>query len=76
MKNNWTEEDKRLIKTFQFSGFVESIEFVNKVAKMAEEANHHPDVLIFDYKKVKLMLTTHTEAKVTQKDFDLAKKLT
>ena len=50
------------------------MEFVNEVAALAEEANHHPDIDI-RWNKVTLVLTTHSEGGLTQNDFDLAKKI-
>ena len=48
--------------------------FVNKVASLAEAVNHHPDIVI-NYSKVRLMLTTHDEGGLTEKDFKLARKI-
>jgi 4a-hydroxytetrahydrobiopterin dehydratase len=48
--------------------------FVNRVARVAEAANHHPDIAI-NYDKVKLSLTTHDEGGLTMKDFKLARKI-
>ncbi len=71
----WQEKHNKLEKEFEFNNFVESIDFLNKITPLAEEMNHHPDVLIYDYKKVKISLSTHTENKVTEKDHELAKKI-
>lgn len=74
---NWEKFEKgtKIRKDFEFENFKEAISFVNKVGDLAEEANHHPDILIHDYKKVTIMLTTHDEKAVTQKDFKLAEKI-
>lgn len=61
-------------KTFEFSGFPQSLLFVNSVGLLAEHANHHPDITI-NWNKVKLALTTHDSSGLTQKDFDLAKRI-
>jgi len=71
----WKVEDKILVKEFTFSNFVESAEFVKQIVPLAEAADHHPDILIHSYKKVKVMLFTHSEDKITEKDYDLAKKI-
>lgn len=73
--NNWQEKEKNLIRELEFKDFNEVIQFVNKVAILAEEANHHPDLRIYDYKKLQISLSTHSEGKVTEKDYDLAKKI-
>lgn len=71
----WEIEDKSLVKEFEFANFSEAVKFVNKILPLAEEANHHPDLLIHSYKKVKIILYTHDEDKVTDKDYLLAKKI-
>jgi 4a-hydroxytetrahydrobiopterin dehydratase len=71
----WKEENNRLVKEFTFSNFEQAVEFVNKILPIAEELNHHPDVLIHSYKKVKVMIYTHDENKITEKDHKLSKKI-
>jgi 4a-hydroxytetrahydrobiopterin dehydratase len=72
---DWKIENELLTKEFGFNNFVEAVGFVNKILPLAEEMNHHPDVLIHSYKKVKVMLYTHSEKKITEKDHSLAKKI-
>lgn len=64
-----------LYKTFIFKGFVEAVDFVNKIVPLAEKVNHHPDIKIFAYKKVKVTLTTHEKKIVTNKDVKLSKEI-
>ncbi len=64
---NW-----KLEKIYSFNNFSDAMEFVNKVANISETIWHHPDMNIFDYKFVKIILFTHTENKITQKDEYLA----
>lgn len=71
----WSKNGNKIEKEFTFENFVKAVEFVNRILPIAEEADHHPDILIHSYKKVKISLTTHEEGKVTQKDWDLAKKI-
>jgi len=72
MSETWQKIDNTLVKTFQFSGFSEAVDFVNKVADLANKEDHHPDIEIFSYKFVKIKLTTHCEgSKVTAKDYKL-----
>ena len=59
-------------KTFGFTGFPQSLLFVNSVGLLAESKNHHPDILI-KWNKVKLSLITHDSGGLTAKDFELAK---
>ena len=72
---NWETKEKYLEKDVTFSNFVEAVKFVDKIVPLAEEINHHPDILIHSYKKVKVMLFTHNENKITDKDYLLAKKI-
>jgi 4a-hydroxytetrahydrobiopterin dehydratase len=73
MTINWLKQNQSLTKEFVFSNFKEAIAFVNRVARLADDKNHHPDILIHSYKKVKITLTTHNEGKVTDKDTQMAK---
>jgi len=72
---DWKVEKKYLMREFEFSNFSEAIKFINKILPLAEEANHHPDILIHNYKKVKIMLYTHSEDKISEKDYSLAKEI-
>ncbi len=72
---NWKVEDKFLVKEFEFSDFNQAIGFVHKIHPIAEEMGHHPNIFIHSYNKVKIMLFTHSEDKITDKDFGLAKKI-
>lgn len=70
----WRLEGKKITRKIVFNDFVEGMRFVNRVAKLAEGMNHHPDILV-QYNKVKLSLTTHDEGGLTMKDFRLASKI-
>ena len=67
-------EDKALRRVFKFPSFKEAIEFVNKVADLAEDEGHHPDFRI-NYKKVTLELTTHAIGGLSENDFVMAAKI-
>ncbi len=67
----WKRVGEEIKKTYTFDEFTESIGFVSKVARLAEAADHHPDILI-QYDKVTLTLSTHDEEGLTTKDFKLA----
>ncbi|OGY43448.1 MAG: hypothetical protein A2729_04740 [Candidatus Buchananbacteria bacterium RIFCSPHIGHO2_01_FULL_39_14] len=71
--DNWLNQNNCLTKEFIFQNFKEALAFVNQVGEIAEANNHHPDILIYGYKKVKITLTTHSEGKVTDKDTEMAK---
>jgi 4a-hydroxytetrahydrobiopterin dehydratase len=69
----WTKRAKTVLRTFKFEGFLNGIEFVNRVAKKAQKLDHHPDIDI-RFNKVTLTLTTHDEGGLTEKDFTLARQ--
>ena len=69
----WSQVDNKIQRLFKFKGFVEAVDFVNKLVEPAEAADHHPDIEI-SYNKVTVNLTTHDAGGLTAKDFDLAAK--
>ena len=74
--DNWTiEGDQKLEKTLIFKNFREALNFVDKVGETAEAEGHHPDIAIFDYKKVRIELYTHTIGGLSENDFILAAKI-
>ena len=70
----WGNSNKKLERTFKFKDFNESIDFVNKVAKIAETQNHHPDIEI-NYDKVKISITNHEKGGVSKKCHELVKDI-
>lgn len=70
----WEHDKKKIERVFEFDDFTEAIDFVNQVAEIAEESEHHPDIEI-KFNKVKLVLTTHTKGGLTELDFELAEKI-
>ncbi len=71
----WTEKDGFLNKEYKLKDFEAALAFVNKVGKIAEEMDHHPDICIHSYNRVSLKTKTHSEGKITEKDFKLAEKV-
>lgn len=55
--------------------FMAAVGLINKIAKLAEKADHHPDLVLTRYKRLKIVLTTHSEGGVTVKDLRMAKAL-
>ena len=70
----WGNSKQKLERTFKFKDFNESIDFVNKVAKIAETQNHHPDIEI-KYNKVKISITDHEKGEVSDKCHKLVKSI-
>ena len=73
--SEWREDDGQLVRDLKFSNFAEAMAFVNKVADAAEEANHHPDILIHGWNKVRLSLFTHSEGRITDNDRQMAQTI-
>ena len=67
-------DDKKISRLFKFKNFKEAMAFVNKVAQLAEEEGHHPDISI-SWNKVTLELTTHAIGGLSENDFILASKI-
>jgi 4a-hydroxytetrahydrobiopterin dehydratase len=69
----WQRDGPAIRRTFVHKDFLGSVAFVNTLAKVAEAADHHPDIEI-QWNKVTLRLTTHSSGGLTEKDFALAAK--
>lgn len=71
---DWKITDNKLEKSFKFKDFAEALEFVNKVGKLAEQVQHHPDIQITNYNQVLISTTTHDAGnRVTDRDNELTK---
>ncbi|HXZ89023.1 MAG TPA: 4a-hydroxytetrahydrobiopterin dehydratase [Candidatus Binataceae bacterium] len=72
--SGWQYKDGAISKLYRFKEFMDGIRFINRVAEMAEAADHHPDILV-NYTRVTFTCTTHSEGGVTVKDFTLSEKI-
>lgn len=70
----WEHDKKHIERTFEFDDFTQAIDFVNSVAEIAEDEEHHPEMDI-RYNKVRLQLSTHAEGGLTDRDFEVADKI-
>jgi 4a-hydroxytetrahydrobiopterin dehydratase len=70
--SSWSREGSEIVREWKFKDFAEAIAFVNRVADVAEEANHHPDILLHGWNKVRLSLTNHSAGGLTPVDFEMA----
>ena len=68
----WSIENGALERTFGFANFAAALAFVNGIGDAAETADHHPDILMHDYKLVTLRWRTHSADAITEKDHRLA----
>lgn len=71
---NWSMNYLSITREFQFKSFVEAMAFVNNVADIAQEQDHHPDIFI-SYKTVRLTFSTHRIGGLSQNDFIMAAKV-
>lgn len=72
--DGWTRDGDAIRKTYTLDSFAEAIAFVNRIAELAERADHHPDIDI-RYDRVACTLSTHSEGGLTERDFRLARQL-
>lgn len=72
---NLTKSPDKINKNFEFTDFQEAVDFINKVAKLAEQEGHHPNIFLHDYKNVEITLWTHKINGLHQNDFIMASKI-
>lgn len=71
----WQSDGTRIEKTFTAKGWKSAIAFVDRVAELATAADHHPDIHVEGYKRVRIVLTTHASGGISQADVDLARAI-
>jgi 4a-hydroxytetrahydrobiopterin dehydratase len=72
---DWRREGSSIVREWRLDDFEGAIAFVNRVAEVAERADHHPDILLHGWNRVRLELSTHSEGGVTEADLALASEL-
>lgn len=72
--DGWTRQDDTITKRFRFGRYADAIDFVNRVASLAEKQNHHPDLLV-KYGEVVVSYTTHDAHGITRADLDAARSV-
>lgn len=72
---DWRREGAAIAREWRLTDFAAAIAFVERVAEVAEAANHHPDILVHGWNKVRLTLSTHSQGGVTDADLALARQL-
>ncbi|MGE9268715.1 MAG: 4a-hydroxytetrahydrobiopterin dehydratase [Verrucomicrobiales bacterium] len=70
----WEEDGDSIVRSFEFEEFMEAIDFVNDVAELAEDSQHHPEFQI-SFNKVVVSLTTDDEGGVTALDIEMAQRI-
>ena len=66
---------KEIQKNFEFNDFKSAMKFVRRVADIVESEGHHPDIFIHDWNEVRLTLSTHAIAGLSENDFIVAAKI-
>ncbi len=68
----WEREGDTIVRDFELTDFKEAMALANAIGDAAEEAGHHPDILVHGYKRMRITLCTHSEGGITENDFALA----
>jgi 4a-hydroxytetrahydrobiopterin dehydratase len=71
----WERKDNLIFREIAASNFAAAVGIINAIAVLAETADHHPDLLIYGWNKVRISLSTHDRGGLTELDFALAKKI-
>jgi 4a-hydroxytetrahydrobiopterin dehydratase len=71
----WERDGDAIARDLKLPDFAAAMAFVNRVAELAEAANHHPDILVHGWNRVRLTLSTHSAGGLTQADLDLAGRI-
>jgi 4a-hydroxytetrahydrobiopterin dehydratase len=71
--NGWEFKNNAIHKIFIFESYLNSIAFINRLAEIAEEKNHHPDMVV-GWCKIDVAFTSHDQGGVTTACIDMAKK--
>ena len=72
--DGWTQKGDTITREYKFSSYLAGIDFVVAIAKAAEAMNHHPDLSV-GWRKVGVVLSTHSAGGITTLDFELAGKM-
>ncbi len=75
LRPGWTGDPSAVSRTVTLPSFPEAIAAVDRVALAAEELNHHPDILVHGWNKVRLSITNHSQGGLTEADFELARRI-
>lgn len=73
--SDWSREGEAIVREYKLADFAAAIAFVNRVAEVAERANHHPDILVHGWNRVRLQVSTHSQGGLTAADFALAAEI-
>jgi 4a-hydroxytetrahydrobiopterin dehydratase len=75
LSSGWQRSGQAIVREWKLDDFAQAIAFVNRVAEVAEAFNHHPDINLHGWNKVRLELSTHSEGGLTRADFEMAARI-
>lgn len=73
--SGWSLKGDTLVRDLKFKNFRQALKFTIGVGKIAEKEGHHPDILIYSWSRVKLILYTHSIKGLSENDFIIAAKV-
>ena len=71
--SEWQREGDEIVRNLELKDFAAAMALANRIAEVAEQHNHHPDIFIHGWNKVKLSLTNHSAGGLTGTDFEVAR---
>jgi 4a-hydroxytetrahydrobiopterin dehydratase len=71
----WHRDGETIVREVTCRDFRSALAFVNTTGELAEAADHHPDILIHGWNRVRIMLSTHSAGGLTERDFELAAQI-
>ncbi|MCL7416248.1 MAG: 4a-hydroxytetrahydrobiopterin dehydratase [Halalkalicoccus sp.] len=74
LPEGWERDGEEITRTFEFDDYLEGIEFVREVGVLAEEAFHHPEMIV-GYQQVEVRFTSHEEGGITEQDLEMAERV-
>jgi 4a-hydroxytetrahydrobiopterin dehydratase len=71
----WQREGVTIVRDLQVEDFAAALALVNLIGEVAEALDHHPDILLHGWNKIRLSVTTHDTGGLTERDFELAARV-
>lgn len=71
----WSRNGDSIVREYEFKDFAHALDFVNQVGEEAEKMDHHPDLFLHSWNKVKVTLSTHSAKGITENDIELARRV-
>lgn len=72
---DWRRDGDQIVRDLSLEDFAAAMALANRVADAAQDANHHPDILVHGFNQVRLSLTDHSAGGLSDADFELAERI-